>query len=40
MEAMPKLGSVSGELLGDVSAELRAQLEGGPVRLFTPYLSL
>ena len=33
-------GSVSGELLGEPSAELRASLAGGPVRLFTPYLSM
>jgi quinol monooxygenase YgiN len=33
-------GFVSGELLGEPSAELRAQLAGGPVQLFTPFLSL
>jgi quinol monooxygenase YgiN len=33
-------GSVSGELLGEPSAELRANLADAPVRLFTPYLSL
>lgn len=33
-------GSVTGELLGEPSAELRARLAGGVVRLFTPYLSL
>lgn len=32
-------GSFSGEVLGDPSAELRAGLAGGPVRIFTPYLS-
>ena len=31
---------VHGELLGDVSAELRANLAGGPVQLFTPYQSM
>jgi quinol monooxygenase YgiN len=33
-------GSVSGELLGEPSAELRASLTDSPVRLFTPYLSM
>jgi quinol monooxygenase YgiN len=33
-------GSVWGELLGEPSAELRASLEGSPVRLFKPFLSL
>jgi quinol monooxygenase YgiN len=33
-------GSVTGELLGQPSAELRAMLAGGVVRLFTPYLSM
>jgi quinol monooxygenase YgiN len=32
--------SVSGELLGEPSAELRANLADSPVRLFTPYLSM
>ena len=31
---------VHGELLGEVSAELRANLAGGPVQLFTPYQSM
>ena len=31
---------VHGELLGDVSAELRANLADGPVQLFTPYRSM
>jgi hypothetical protein len=31
---------VSGELLGEPSAELRANLADSPVRLFTPYLSM
>jgi quinol monooxygenase YgiN len=39
-EAILATGSVSGELLGEPSAELRANLADGPVRLFTPYLSL
>jgi quinol monooxygenase YgiN len=39
-EAILATGSVSGELLGEPSAELRAMLAGGPVRLFTPYLSM
>jgi quinol monooxygenase YgiN len=40
MEAIVATGSVSGELLGEPSAELRANLGDGPVRLFTPYLSM
>jgi hypothetical protein len=39
-EAILATGSVSGELLGEPSAKLRANLEGSPVRLFTPFLSL
>ena len=31
---------VSGELLGEPSAELRAKLADSEVRLFTPYLSM
>jgi quinol monooxygenase YgiN len=33
-------GLVSSELLGEPGAELRAKLAGGPVRLFTPFLSM
>jgi hypothetical protein len=33
-------GSVSVELLGEPSAEIRAGLADGPIRLFTPYLSM
>ncbi|MGZ6870272.1 MAG: putative quinol monooxygenase [Frankiaceae bacterium] len=40
MEAILATGSVSGELLGEPSAGLRAQLAGGPVRLFTPFQSM
>ena len=41
MEAIPATGSVSGELLGEPSAELRANLpDGGVVRLFTSYQSM
>ncbi|MGI8825011.1 MAG: putative quinol monooxygenase [Chloroflexota bacterium] len=39
-EAILATGSVSGELLGEPSAELRAKLADSPVRLFTPFLSL
>ena len=39
MEPILATGSVSGELLGDPSAELRAKLGDGPVGLFTPYMS-
>jgi quinol monooxygenase YgiN len=31
---------VHGEVLGEVSAELRANLANGPVQLFTPYRSM
>jgi quinol monooxygenase YgiN len=31
---------VHGEVLGEVSAELRANLTDGPVQLFTPYRSI
>jgi len=39
-EAVLATGSVSGELLGEPSAELRANLADSPVRLFTPFLSM
>jgi quinol monooxygenase YgiN len=31
--------SVHGELLGDLSAEFKEQLQGGPVQPFAPFLS-
>ena len=38
MDAIIATGSVSGELLGDPSPELRAKFtDGGPVQLFTPW---
>ena len=38
MDAIIATGSVSGELLGDLSAELRARFaDDGPVQLFTPW---
>jgi hypothetical protein len=40
MEASLATGSVSGELLGEPSAELRAKLADSPVRLFTPFQSM
>jgi quinol monooxygenase YgiN len=40
MEAIVATGSVSGELLGEPSPELRANLADGPVRLFTPFQSM
>ena len=40
MEAIVATGSVSGELLGEPSAELRAKMADSVVRLFTPYLSM
>ena len=39
-EAVVATGWVSGELLGEPSAELRARMAGGEVRLFTPYMSM
>ena len=39
-EAILATGSVSGELLGEPSPELRAKLAGSVVRLFAPHLSL
>jgi quinol monooxygenase YgiN len=40
MESIMATGTVAGELLGDPSEELRAQLAGSPVGLFTLYQSL
>jgi hypothetical protein len=37
MEPIMATGDVSGELLGDLSDDLRAQMEGSPVGLFTLY---
>jgi quinol monooxygenase YgiN len=40
MDAILATGECHGELLGDLSPELRANfVEGGPVQLFSPYLS-
>jgi quinol monooxygenase YgiN len=39
-EAILATGWVSGELLGEPSAELRAKMAGSEVRLFTPYQSM
>jgi quinol monooxygenase YgiN len=39
-EAVLATGFVSGELLGEPSAELRATMADGEVRLFTPYQSM
>lgn len=39
-EAILATGLVSSELLGEPSAELRAKLADGPVRLFAPFLSM
>jgi hypothetical protein len=39
MEAILATGSVSGEVLGEPSAELRAKMADSEVRLFTPFLS-
>ena len=40
MEAVLATGSVSGELLGEPSAELRAKMSGSPVGLFRPFQSM
>ncbi len=40
IEALVATGSVSGELLGEPNAELRANLADGPVGLFTLYQSM
>ena len=40
MEPILATASVSGEVLGEPSAELRAMMADGPVRLFTPYQSM
>jgi quinol monooxygenase YgiN len=37
MDAIVATGSVSGELLGEFSAEVRERLTGSPVGLFTPW---
>jgi hypothetical protein len=39
-QAILATGLVSSELLGEPSAELKAMLAGGPIRLFTPFLSM
>jgi quinol monooxygenase YgiN len=39
-QAIFATGWVSGELLGEPSAELRAQMAGSGVRRFTPYQSM
>ena len=39
-EAILATGWVSGELLGEPSAELGAKVADGPIRLFTPFLSM
>ncbi len=38
-EAIIRTGSFAGELIGEPSSELKSMLAGGPIRLFTPYLS-
>ena len=39
-EAILATGWVSGELLGEPSAELGAKVADGPIRLFTPFLAM
>ncbi len=39
-QAILATGLVSSELLGEPSTELKAMLAGGPVRLFTPFMSI
>jgi quinol monooxygenase YgiN len=40
MEAIFATGWVSSKMLGDPSADVRARMADGEVRLFTPFLSL
>jgi quinol monooxygenase YgiN len=40
MAAIVATGDCHGELLGDVPAEVRANLAGGPVQVFLPYAAL
>jgi quinol monooxygenase YgiN len=41
MDAIIATGSVSGELLGDLSADLRSRFaDDGPVQLFTPWATM
>ena len=41
MDAIVATGTVSGELLGDLGAELRSRFaDGGPVQLFTPWVRM
>jgi quinol monooxygenase YgiN len=40
MAAIVATGECHGELLGDVPAEVRANLAGGPVQVFLPYSAL
>lgn len=40
MAAVLATGTVTGELLGDPSPELRAMLGDGPPQLFTPYMKM
>ena len=40
MEAIVATGECHGELLGPVPEELRANLAGGPVQVFLPYMRL
>jgi quinol monooxygenase YgiN len=40
IESLMATGTVSGELLGELSEQLRAQMAGSPVGLFTLYQAL
>lgn len=40
MEQIVATGECHGELLGDVPADVRANLAGGPVQVFLPYQAL
>jgi hypothetical protein len=40
VDGVVPLGCVGGDLFGAPSADLTAMLAGGPVRIFTPFMSM
>ena len=40
MQAIIATGSVSGDLLGEPTPELRVKMTGSPVQLFTPWMAM